>query len=467
MSEPVLTLAQMQAAEQALIDGGTSVDELMQRAGRGAAEWVWRIAAGRSVTVLCGPGNNGGDGYVIAETLRGRGLETSVVAPIEPRTDAAARARGAWQGPIVSDGGIPRGAVLVDCLFGSGLSRPLSSGLASLLVELSDRHDAIVAVDLPSGVETDTGALLVPAEQQERARRCSLTLALGAWKPAHFLMPAAERMGRLELVDIGVTPPAAAARSLGRPPLSAPDAACHKYSRGLVVVVGGPMAGAAQLACTAALRAGAGAVRLATSTVHPATPADVVVRADPLENVLADDRTGAVLVGPGLGRAPDARERLEAVLAAGAPAVLDADALHLLRPGDLRPGGKTVLTPHEGELAGLAEAFSLKAEDKLSRARELAGVTGAVVLAKGPDTVIAASEGRVVFARSATSWLSVAGSGDVLAGITAARLAVSRDPMKAACEAQWLHGESALRAGPAFTASDLAAAVSGAVSAAL
>lgn len=462
MTEAVLTAAEMRSAEQALIDAGTSVGELMQRAGSGAAEWVWRIAAGRAVTVLCGPGNNGGDGYVIAETLRERGLAVRVIAPLEPTTDAARTARAAWRGETVTSGQGTRGAVLVDCLFGSGLSRPLSDDLAALLTGLAERHDVTVAVDLPSGVATDTGALLGPAPD------CALTLALGAWKPAHFLMPAMAGMGRRELVSIGVVPPSGSPQLLSRPRLKAPGPADHKFTRGLVVVVGGPLSGASQLACAAALRAGAGAVRLSARVVHPAMPPDIVLRDDPLEELLSDKRTSTVLIGPGLGRDERAQEVLATVLKTGFATVVDADALRLLGKDDLTPlACRAILTPHEGELAQLCETFGVEACEKPGKARELAAKAGAVVIAKGPDTVIAAPDGRLAYAPSMSSWLSVAGSGDVLAGAVASRLAVTGDPFAAACEGHWLHSESARLLGPAFTASDLAAALPRALAATL
>jgi hydroxyethylthiazole kinase-like uncharacterized protein yjeF len=453
VSEQVLTVAQMQAAEQALVDAGTSIEELMQRAGRGAAEWVWRLAAGRSVTVLCGPGNNGGDGYVIAETLRGRGLKVAVVAPIEPATDAARAARAAWRGDVATTGEGVRGAILVDCLFGSGLSRPLSDSLASLLGGLAQRHDATVAVDLPSGVESDSGVLLSHCLPAYR-----LTLALGAWKYAHWLMPAAARMGERRLVEIGVGRIDGAAVRAPRARLAAPASDAHKYTRGLVVIVAGAMEGAALLACQGAMRSGAGAVRLVADRLHPAAPPDVILRPQPVEETLTDKPPGAILIGPGLGRDEGARQRMRTALAANRPTVIDADALSMLAPDDL--GGfaaPLVMTPHGGELERLGRSFGLAAEGKLARARELARRAGAVVVAKGPDTVIAAPDGRTALAASPTSWLSVGGTGDVLAGVIAGRLAATGDPFRAACEGNCLHGKAARLAGPAFIASHVAA----------
>jgi len=432
----------------------------MECAGTGAADWVYRVAAGRPVTVLCGPGNNGGDGYVIARELAGRGIEATVVAPLEPRTDAAIAARRSYGGPMGETG---QGSVLVDALFGSGLVRPLEPQHAALLADLARRHALRVAIDVPSGVDSDSGAPL-----NDGLPAFDLTLALGAWKYAHWLMPAAAQMGERRQVPIGVAPVEGAAALLVRPRIEAPGPDAHKYTRGLALVVGGAMAGAALMAFESAMRAGAGAVRLAGSAPHPGVSPDVILKTEPLGELLADNRTGAVLVGPGLGRDGRARERLAETLAAGLPTVIDADALTLLYPAlvDELPM-PPILTPHEGELARLAESFGIEAEGKLARVRALAEAAHAVVVAKGPDTIIAAPDGRTVLAPPPPSWLAVAGTGDVLAGIAAARLAATGDPFAAACEAVWLHGEAARIAGPAFVASELAHHVARAYAAAL
>ena len=456
----ILTVVQMRAAEERLIAGGETVDSLMQTAGRGAAEWVWRVAAGRPATVLCGPGNNGGDGYVIAETLRRRGLAVTVVAPLEPKTEAAQRAREAFGGTLADSG---KGGVFVDCLFGSGLTRPLGPELVRLLKDLARHHHDRIAVDLPSGVESDSGATL-----DEGLPHYELTIALGAWKFAHWLMPAMALMGERKLVPIGVEDVPGAATVLPRPHFTAPAIDAHKYTRGLVLVVGGGMAGASMLACEAALRGGAGAVRLTSTHPHPSVSPDVVLKDQPLDELLEDDRTGAVLVGPGLGLDEKAQGRLRAVLAADVPTVADADALTMLAPEMLgKRSAPLILTPHGGELARLVKSFAILGEGKIEQAKALAQATGAVVVAKGPDTVIAAPDGRVVLAPSPTSWLAVAGTGDVLAGTAASRLAAHGDPFAAAREAVWLHGEAARLAGPALLASDLAKTISRAYAAAL
>ncbi|WP_353227011.1 NAD(P)H-hydrate dehydratase [Novosphingobium sp.] len=452
----VLTVVQMRGAEQALIDAGDTVDSLMQRAGHGAGDWVFRMAAGRPVTVLCGPGNNGGDGYVIAQHLAARGVPVQVIAALPPRTPAAIAARAAFGGAIHDGMAVsPPGAqVFVDCLFGSGLARPIDDELYAMLTTIALQHTYRIAIDVPSGVESDSGANLNPALAYD------LTLALGAWKHAHYAMPAAASMGVLRLVDIGCGAMPGAAQVLYAPKIAAPAADAHKYRRGLLAVVGGAMPGAAVLATLAARHAGAGYVKLLAGTDPGAVPPDLVVQRDGdagFALALADARVAAVLVGPGLGRDAQARTRLAVALGAGVPTVVDADALMLLRPGQAAAGVALVLTPHEGELAPLERAFGLNsAGQKRDRAARLADASGAVVVAKGPDTVIAAPDGRIMVAPRATPWLSVAGTGDVLAGIIASRLAVLRDPWRAAAEGVWLHAEAARRAGPAFAASDLA-----------
>lgn len=457
----VLTAAQMRAAEQALFDAGTSVSDLMEIAAGGAAEWIRRIAGGRAVTVLCGPGNNGGDGYVIARVLREAGNAVAVIAPLDPATDAAKAARRRWDGPVSTAGGAA-GDVFVDCLFGSGLARPLIAEHALLLRDLAGRHRYKVAVDVPSGIASDSGAVL-----NERLPAYDLTIALGAWKFAHWSLPGRALMGQMRLVPIGIAPVAGAAQLVERPRLSAPAADSHKYRRGLLGILGGAMPGASLLAAAAAQRAGAGYVKLFADHADPRTPADVVTDCAPLAEALADPRIAAVLVGPGLGRDETARARVEAALAQARALVLDADALMLLAPAMLTREVPMLATPHDGELETLCRSFGVIAETRRDRALALARVSGMVVLAKGPDSLVAAPDGRLALGPPAPSWLSVAGTGDVLAGIAASRMANGADPFTAACEALWLHGEAARRAGAAFTPTQLAERVSEALAACL
>lgn len=460
--DQVLTAAQMRDAEQALIASGVSVDELMQRAGRGAAEWVWRIGGGRAVTVLCGPGNNGGDGYVIAEAIRQRGGRVRVIAASEPKTAAARTARSLYAGEVLGRDADPKGDVLVDCLFGTGLTRPLDANDLALLNRLAAKHSRRVAVDLPSGVHADNGMTL-----NQGLPDWHLTLALGAWKPAHFLLPAAATMGPLRLVPIGIEPQPEAACLIARPGLAAPASDAHKYTRGLLGVVGGAMPGAALLAARAAQGAGAGYVKLLGEGAG--APADLVIDRQPLAEVLTDSRFAAVLVGPGLGRDAAARERLATALSEPISAVLDADALILLSPRHLAERQAALIaTPHDGELFALERAFGLDGSgSKVARAEALARATGMVVVAKGADTLVAAPDGRVAFAPGASSWLSTAGTGDVLAGTIASRLANGADPFAAACQGVWLHGEAARLTPAPFTAGQLAEQVARAYAACL
>lgn len=450
----------MRTAEQALFDAGMGVSELMEVAAGGAAEWIRRVAAGRAVTVLCGPGNNGGDGYVIARLLRGYGNDVTVIAPFDPATDAAKEARRRCDGPVAQTGA--DGDVFVDCLFGSGLGRPLVAEHAQLLRSLAARHHYRVAVDVPSGIASDSGAAL-----NEHLPHYDLTLALGAWKFAHWTLPGRGLMGQLRLVPIGIAGVAGAAQVVQRPRIAAPAVESHKYLRGLLGIVGGAMPGASLLAAAAAQRAGAGYVKLITSTYDPRTPPDVVTETAPLAVALTDPRIAAVLIGPGLGRDGAAKAMLGEALHHARALVLDADALMLLTPTMLARDVPMLATPHDGELAALCRNFGVIAEGRRARAMALAKVSGMVILAKGADSVIAAPDGRCALAPPAPSWLSVAGTGDVLAGIAASRMAGRSDPFTAACEAVWLHSDAARRAGPAFVPSALAEQVSEALAACL
>ncbi len=447
-SNQILTVAQMQAAEQALIDGGETVSSLMETAGTGAADWVWRLAAHRPVTIVCGPGNNGGDGYVIARVLQERGLAVSVVAPFEPRTEAARAARAAWGGEPVQEG---RGGVFVDCLFGSGLTRALDDDLAACLCQLARGHELAIAVDLPSGVDSDGGELL-----NDELPIYDLTIALGAWKFAHFMMPAMEIMGERRLVDIRVAHSDESAQLAAPPLLFEPDTDAHKYRRGLLGVIGGAMPGASLLAAQAAMHGGAGYVKLFT-TYEIGAPAELVVEQDSLSSLLADERLAAILIGPGLGRDSEAQAKLAWTLGCDIPTVCDADALHMLEPSMVEGrSAPLIITPHAGELAALGNSFGTVGLDRIDEVRELAEAIEGVVVAKGPDTIIAAAGEPVTLMPRASSWLSTAGTGDVLAGLIASQLAVgSGRPSELAVNGCWLHREAARLAGPAFTAGTL------------
>jgi hydroxyethylthiazole kinase-like uncharacterized protein yjeF len=458
----VLTVAQMVAAEQAIFDTGVTVDALMQRAGEGAGQMIWRIGGLTPTLILCGPGNNGGDGYVIAEFLRAKGVPVTVAALTEPRTDAARNARSRYRGAITTMNEAQAAPQIVDCLFGSGLTRPLDADLWDRLSALVQQAQRSFAVDLPSGADADRAVWL------NAPLRFDHVMALGAWKHAHLLEPVASDCGALSLIEIGVDTDAAAVRRIARPVIAAPDARSHKYRRGLVAILVGAMPGAALLAAHAAQGAGAGYVKLiGAGDPPPQLPADIVwQRADDSEAVCAalrDSRIGAVVVGPGLGRNEGAQALLREALASPQPLIIDADALHLLpaMSGSLAGrGAPVVLTPHHGEFEVLTGESDAGAVNKLARTQALSDRLDAFVLYKGADTVISTPDGRVLIADRRCSWLSVAGTGDVLAGCIAARLAAHAQPFDAMAEAVWLHDRAARLAGPAFSALQLANALS-------
>lgn len=449
---PVLTAAEMRAAERAAMVGDVSEVTLMDCAGAAIAQAVARLAAGREILVLCGPGNNGGDGYIAAALLKRRGLPVRVAASEAPRSDGARRAAAFWGGPVEALDRVDPAPVVVDAIFGTGLSRPPADALQETLNRLASAAWLRIAVDFPTGVATDTGQALgeVP--------RFDVTLALGAVKPSHLLQPAASLVGQVRLLDIGVAV-RSQVRVLQRPSLPEPDATSHKYSRGMVAVVAGSMSGASELAALAALRAGAGYVlHLASGGSNgPAAP-HAIVRRDYTADALAEDRIGAVVIGPGLGRDDDASARVEAALASGRPLVIDGDALRLVKVDALTAhDGPKILTPHGGEFTHL---FGEGTDDKLSATRRAAHRSGAVVVHKGADTVIAAPDGRAVLCPEASPWLSTAGTGDVLAGAIGTMLAAGLEPLAAAEAGVWLHAQAARACGKAFIADDLADALS-------
>lgn len=447
---PILTANEMRAAEEALITAGTSVEMLMERAGEGVAEAAWRFAASPPTLILCGPGNNGGDGYVAARHLKARGVHVRVAASSEPRTAAARAALAAWGGSVETLGDARPAPLLIDCLFGTGLGRPLDPGLSAALGHFADAAKLRIAVDLPSGVAADDGAIISPVP------RFDLTVALGALKPAHLLQPAARFCGRIAVADIGLQFAGAMTTEIARPHLPPPGPDDHKYSRGFVAVVAGAMPGASLLAATAAQRAGAGYVMVAGAGAGG--PSALVRKAVVDDEALADPRIGAIVIGPGLGRDREARRRLDTALSSGHPLILDADALVLLTDGGLgrlkRLGHLPILTPHESEFARL---FGSLSGSKLDRVRAAAARAQAIVILKGADTVVAHPDGRARIAPPAPAWLASAGTGDVLAGIAAAMRARGLDPFAAAEAALWLHGDAAWRAGPALIADDLVA----------
>ncbi|VAV94569.1 NAD(P)H-hydrate epimerase / ADP-dependent (S)-NAD(P)H-hydrate dehydratase [hydrothermal vent metagenome] len=439
----------MRSAEQSLVGAGVSVDELMLRAGQGAAQYIWRIACGAPCLILCGPGNNGGDGYVIAQWLLDKGVDVTVAVSAEPRTDAAQKAKSLWKGPVVDLHKAEPKDVFVDCLFGTGLSRPVSGSLLEQFKRLSGAARKRIAIDLPSGLNSDTGELLNDLPQYD------LTIALGAYKPAHFLRPAKDFSGQVVGVDIGIVA-ASKLTVLETPEIHPPTPGDYKYTRGLVCVLAGLMPGAARLAAMAAQKSGAGYVKIISAEKLDASSDSIVNQRysgrEELALQLADPRIDIIVTGPGLGRDESSKEILTMALESGKPLILDADALVLL-------GGETadrlsghsqdiILTPHEGEFEIISGG---QQGDKVTRTKSLAKHTHSTALSKGADTVIASSGGQASISASSSPWLSTAGTGDVLSGVIAARYVVEKNDYLAAKQGQWLHRRAAQLSGPAFS----------------
>ena len=441
---PILTSDAMTSAEQRAIAAGSGVETLMERAGAAVAEAVERFAGHRPVLVLAGPGNNGGDGYVAARRLAERGVSVRVAALADPKGQAASAARSGWTGAVETLGADTKSApVLVDALFGTGLKRGLDPAVSEQLSRLAAGAVLSVACDLPSGCDSNTGAELsaVPV--------FDMTVALGALKPSHRLMPAMSKCGRVVLADIGVDAKGDW-HEIGSPSLPALDPEGHKYDRGLVHCLAGEMPGAIALAASAASRSGAGYVRISTSRPIAGLPHSIVQTGDAQLN---DPRIGCILVGPGMGDVPPL---LTLALTAFAPKVIDADAIGQVGEPERLHGHDAVLTPHEGEFVKL---FSDLSGSKAERALAAAKASRAVIVYKGPDTLVAAPDGRLGFAPPAPAWLASAGTGDVLAGMIAALRARGMDSFEAACAGVWLHGRAAEVAGPAMIADDLVTAI--------
>lgn len=479
--------AEIRRWDQETIAAGTPGITLMRRAGQAIAGRIlaeprWRSP--RPILVLCGPGNNGGDGYVVATLLAAEGRAVQVAAtPGRPGGDAAIAA-GEWTGAVLSleaaDPGVA--ALVVDALFGTGLGRDLEGAVADLVGRVDASGTDVLSIDIPSGIDADSGLV------RGVAIKAGWTVALAARKPGHLLYPGRLHAGRVEVADIGI--PAGIARGSGVATVANAPALWlaslprigllgHKYDRGHAVVLsGGPAhTGAARLAARGALRAGAGLVTLVTSaralSVNAAHLTAIMLRVcdepDELSDLLTDDRFNAVALGPALGVGEVSRRWVEAALEADRATVLDADALTSFAGearalADLTGAGRespVVLTPHEGEFARLFRGDATLGSDpaaepsRLVRARKAAAFAGATVVLKGPDTVIAAPDGRAAINENGSPYLATAGSGDVLAGVIAGLLAQGMPAFEAASAAVWMHAAAATRFGPGLISEDL------------
>ncbi len=468
MKREIITVAQMRAIDSDAAAAGVSTRRLMENAGRAVAAAIMERFAPRRVAVLCGPGNNGGDGWVAARALAEAGWLVTVHALVgrEHLTGDAAEAAAAWSGnvaPLESD--IPEADLFVDALFGAGLSRPLEGALERLSQELEPSR--VVAIDVPSGYSGDD------AEPLGEARfRAALTVTFVRKKPAHVLSPSRNDCGEVIVADIGVPESVVAAQqvhlyendpslwTLPRPKLDA-----HKHARGHVVVASGGHArtGAARLSASGALRAGAGLVTVLS-------PSDALAEnAAHLTAVMLREATGAehyaeaarnahcMVIGPAFGTSDAHYKLLCAAIDASprAPLVLDADALTVMAPLTRGFTSRDVLTPHVGEFRRAFPGIYGLTPNRIEAARAAAAYARCVVLLKGPDTVVAAPDGRAIVNTTGTPFLATAGSGDVLAGIIGGLIAQGMDSFAAACAGAWMHGRAAQAFGPGLIAEDL------------
>ncbi len=466
----LLTPAQMGAADSYAAAAGTPGTVLMDNAGRAVAEAILARWAPCPVAVLCGPGNNGGDGFVVARVLAEAGwpVRVALLGVREDLGGDAAHHAALWDDPVaeLAPACLDGAELVVDALFGAGLNRPVGGVAAEVLAAVKV---PVVAVDVPSGVDGDTGQV------RGVAVAAALTVTFFRRKPGHLLLPGRDLCGETLVADIGI--PAAAALAVGaRTWRNAPglwrlprlEAQSHKYTRGHVLAVGGAMTGATRLAVRAARRAGAGLASVYCAPADRAlyaadAPGAIVLSGEGGEDAgflaaLDDPRRNAVLIGPGHGEAALLRRRVAVILGLGRACVLDADVFGAFSEAPARlfdaVRGPVVLTPHAGEFARLFPDLDAKA-DRLGAARAAAARARAVVVLKGSDTVIAAPDGRAAINANAPPWLATGGAGDVLAGFAAGLLAQGMAAFEAACAAVWLHGAAATAFGPGLIAEDL------------
>lgn len=478
----VLTTSEMERADHLTIAAGIPGFALMLSAGQAVAQAAMELAEEGPIVVVAGRGNNGGDGFVAAAELAARGRDVSVVLLCERESlqgDAASAARG-WKYPVLpfNPQALGRPALIIDALFGAGLNRTVDGDPQAMIEAINASGAPVLAVDLPSGINGTTGQVMGTAV------RATETVTFFRRKPAHLLLPGRMYCGRVRLADIGIgksvldeIKPQTFENVIDAWQASFPMPRMdgHKYARGHAVIVSGQMehTGAARLAARGALRAGAGLVTVASPrealAVNAAALTAVMVRAvdTPVEfaEFLSDRRFNACVIGPGAGTGERTRDFVHTALSAQERLVLDADALtsfadapdRLFESINSSSDPQVVLTPHEGEFPRLFSDLSNKnpGRSKLERVRDAAQRSGAVVLLKGADTVVASPDGRATIASNAPPWLATAGAGDVLAGIIVAMLAQGVPAFEAASIGVWMHGEGAREAGPGLIAEDL------------
>jgi hydroxyethylthiazole kinase-like uncharacterized protein yjeF len=462
---PILTVSEVAAADAAAIAGGVPGTVLMERAGAAVADAICARFRPQPAFVLCGPGNNGGDGYVAARILSERGWPVEVRALGEPVTQDAQAASARWQGLVEPLDGALGPGLWIDALFGAGLSRPLEGEAAAAAFRMAEEPGRVVAIDVPSGVPGDTGR---PVGSSASA---GLTVTFHARKPAHVLEPGRSRCGEVVVADIGLD--ATQSRLMENAPelwlarFPWPTAGSHKHARGRLIVVSGDAwsTGAARLAARGGLRIGAGLVTLysppdalASNAAHLEA---VMLRSfdteTELEQAVAD--VDAAVIGPAAGVTETTLLNVLALARTGAALILDADAITVFRddPEELFSvlDRDDVLTPHPGEFERLFPGMLAGAPERITAARRAAERAGAVIVLKGPDTVIAAPDGRAAVNVNGSAWLATAGSGDVLAGFIGGLVAQGMESFEAACAAAWIHAEAADLHGPGLISEDL------------
>ncbi|HEV2363510.1 MAG TPA: NAD(P)H-hydrate dehydratase [Caulobacteraceae bacterium] len=457
----------MNAADRAAVAAGAQISELMERAGAAVAAAARERFPGRSVCVLAGPGDNGGDAYVAARILGETGVEVTLEALSPPASTAAKAAATRWGGKALSLGErSPKAGLVIDALFGAGLNRPLPPEAARLARTLARSGTPVLAVDVPSGLLGDTARPLGAA-----AFKAELTVTFHRRKLAHVLEPGRSLCGEIVVADIGLG--AVSARlyenrpALWLPTFPWPGAETHKHSRGSLIVVSGEAwsTGAARLAARAGLRVGAGLVTILSPpdalAVNAAHLEAVMLRPFETETELeaAASRVESAVIGPAAGVSEATLSNVLALARTGAALVVDADALTVFRdePEELFSAldRDDVLTPHPGEFDRVFPGLLKGSPERVTAARTAAAKAEAVVLLKGPDTVVAAADGRAAVNLDAPPWLATAGSGDVLAGLIGGLLAQGMESFAAACAAAWIHGRCAALHGAGLISEDL------------
>jgi ADP-dependent NAD(P)H-hydrate dehydratase / NAD(P)H-hydrate epimerase len=466
----ILTVAEMTASDRAAITAGTPGSVLMERAGGRVADAICARWTPRRVVILCGPGNNGGDGYVVARRLAEAGWEarTSSLARDGLKGDAA-EAFGRWSGPDapLSAEACSGAELVVDALFGAGLSKPLDAAVQAPLRAAEAAGLPVVGVDLPSGLPGDRAGPL------DYAPACALTVTFHRKKLAHVLEPGRALCGEVVVGDIGLgDPPASVTLYENAPGLWSelfpwPGVEAHKHSRGALVVVSGGLThtGAARLAARAGLRIGAGLVTVLSppgAVLAIATHLEAVMLTafgNPGELAEAAGKASAAVIGPAAGVGESTRANVLALASSQARLVVDADALTSFRedPEALfaELGAGDVMTPHPGEFERVFPGLLKGSPERITAARAAAARAGAVVLLKGPDTVIAAPDGRAAVNTNGAPWLATAGSGDALAGFIGGLIAQGMPSFEAACAGAWIHAEAGAMFGPGLIAEDL------------